>query len=63
MMNKPFSIGIDVGSTTVKFVVLDDEKKIIHKEYNRHFSDIKNTVSAMFGNAKELLIKKQAQYL
>lgn len=57
-MNKPFRIGIDVGSTTVKFVVLDDDNKIIHKEYNRHFSDIKNTVFKMFENAKDLLIKK-----
>lgn len=57
-MNKPFRIGIDVGSTTVKFVVLDDDNQIIHKEYNRHFSDIKNTVFKMFENAKELLIKK-----
>ena len=46
-MNKPYSIGIDVGSTTVKLVVLDDEKKIIHKEYNRHFSDIKNTFNSV----------------
>ncbi len=57
-MNKPYSIGIDVGSTTVKFVVLDDDKNIIHKEYNRHFSDIKNTVFGMFENAKEILVKK-----
>lgn len=57
-MNKPFSIGVDVGSTTVKLVVLDNEKNVIHKEYNRHFSDIKNTVSRMFDNAKEILIQK-----
>lgn len=57
-MNKPYRIGIDVGSTTVKFVVLDDDNRIIHKEYNRHFSDIKNTVFRMFENAKSLLIKK-----
>ena len=57
-MSKPFSIGVDVGSTTVKLVVLDNEKQVVHKEYNRHFSDIKNTVSKMFENAKELLIKK-----
>ncbi len=57
-MKKPYSIGIDVGSTTVKLVVLDDDKKIVHKEYNRHFSDIKNTVADMFENAKELLIEK-----
>lgn len=55
---KPYSVGIDVGSTTVKFVVLDGDKKIIHKEYNRHFSDIKNTVFRMFENCKDLLFEK-----
>ena len=30
-------VGIDIGSTTIKFVVMDDAKKIIHKEYSRHF--------------------------
>ncbi|MBN2795391.1 MAG: 2-hydroxyacyl-CoA dehydratase [Clostridia bacterium] len=54
-MKEPLSIGIDVGSTTVKFVVLDDDHTIIHKEYNRHFSDIKNTVAKMFHNAKGLI--------
>ena len=58
-MNKPFSVGVDVGSTTVKLVVLDSEKNIVHKEYNRHFSDIKNTVSRMFDNAKHILIQKR----
>lgn len=57
-MDRPYSIGIDVGSTTVKFVVLDADKQIIHKEYNRHFSDIKNTVFVMFENAKEILKMK-----
>lgn len=57
-MSKSYSVGIDVGSTTVKIVVLDNDKRIIYKEYSRHFSDIKNTVSEMFENAKSLLIKK-----
>ena len=33
-------IGIDVGSTTIKCVVLDDENKIIHNSYERHFAMI-----------------------
>ena len=31
-------IGIDIGSTTIKTVVLDDEGKIIHTSYERHFT-------------------------
>ncbi len=37
-------MGIDVGSTTVKVVVLDENKNTLFAEYRRHFSDIKSTV-------------------
>lgn len=33
-------IGIDIGSTTIKSVVLDEEDHIIHKSYERHFAMI-----------------------
>jgi activator of 2-hydroxyglutaryl-CoA dehydratase len=52
-------VGLDVGSTTAKLVVLNDQNEIILKSYQRHFSDIKNTtlkllhlVSDHFPNAK-----------
>lgn len=38
-------IGLDVGSTTVKIVILDDELKTVHKKYQRHYSDIKKTLA------------------
>ncbi len=34
-------IGIDIGSTTIKCVVLDDHGQLIHKSYERHFAMIK----------------------
>ena len=34
-------IGIDIGSTTIKCVVLDDQGKLLHKSYERHFAMIK----------------------
>lgn len=40
-----FHIGLDVGSTTVKIVVLDDKNKITYKKYQRHYSDIKKTLA------------------
>ncbi|MCD7730682.1 MAG: acyl-CoA dehydratase activase [Oscillospiraceae bacterium] len=43
-MSKVYSLGIDVGSTTVKTVILDENKKIIHSKYERHFSRVKETV-------------------
>ncbi len=37
-------LGIDVGSTTVKAVVIDEDNKIIYKSYVRHFAKVKETV-------------------
>lgn len=34
-------IGIDIGSTTLKVVILDKNKNILFSSYNRHYSDIK----------------------
>jgi len=38
-------IGLDVGSTTVKIVVLNKDGELIHSRYQRHFSDIKKTLA------------------
>ncbi len=40
-----FHIGLDVGSTTVKIVILDENGEIVHKKYQRHYSDIKKTLA------------------
>ena len=48
-------MGIDVGSTTVKIVVLDDDKEIKYSEYRRHCSDIKNTVAELFDEVKAVV--------
>ena len=44
-------VGIDIGSTTIKYVVMDGEEKIIHSDYFRHFSEIgtalTNTLSTL----------------
>ena len=37
-------VGLDVGSTTVKIVVMDENQETIYKDYRRHFSDTKNTI-------------------
>ncbi|GAA0091306.1 2-hydroxyacyl-CoA dehydratase [Paraclostridium bifermentans] len=46
-----FHIGIDIGSTTVKVIVLDDSKNMIFKSYKRHLSDIKNSVINLLSEA------------
>ena len=40
-------IGLDVGSTTMKCVVLDDTLNVVHTEYRRHFSQISQTAVLM----------------
>ena len=37
-------VGLDVGSTTIKTVVLDENLNIINTSYKRHFSNVKDTV-------------------
>lgn len=43
-MSKLLHVGLDVGSTTVKIVVMDENLNVIYTNYQRHFSDTKNTV-------------------
>jgi len=44
-MEKILHIGLDVGSTTVKVAILDEEDNLIFSHYQRHFSDVQHTVS------------------
>ena len=36
-----YSLGIDVGSTTVKTVIIDSDNQIIYSKYQRHLSKVK----------------------
>ena len=58
-MKKLLHVGLDVGSTTVKIVVMDEDLNIIYRNYQRHFSDTKNTVC----NVLDDLILKYADCL
>ena len=37
-------MGIDVGSTTVKVTVVDEDGKVLYKSYERHFAQVRETV-------------------
>ena len=39
-----FHVGLDVGSTTVKLVVLNNSFQLVHGSYKRHFSDVRKSV-------------------
>ena len=44
-MSTMLSLGIDVGSTTVKTVITDADGNIIYSKYQRHLSKVKETVT------------------
>ena len=48
--NSILHVGLDVGSTTVKIVVMDSDLNTIYKNYQRHFSDTKNTLCQVLEN-------------
>ncbi len=46
-------LGIDVGSTTVKAAVIDENNNLIYKSYVRHFAKVKETVLSELKIIKE----------
>ena len=44
-MASRLSLGIDVGSTTVKTVITDNDGNILYSKYQRHLSKVKETVT------------------
>lgn len=45
-------VGLDMGSTTVKCVVLDDNNKIIYSTYERHYSQITEKICDILSKVK-----------
>ncbi|MDR2180213.1 MAG: acyl-CoA dehydratase activase [Synergistaceae bacterium] len=52
-MSSALHVGFDIGSTTAKSVVLDDDDRIIHSRYCRHFADIRATVGKLISEIQE----------
>ena len=46
-------VGLDVGSTTVKCVVLDEKNNILYSTYERHYSQIKQKIADVLAKAKK----------
>ena len=46
-----YKLGIDIGSTTVKIAVLDDENRLLFSDYERHFANIQETLAALIRKA------------
>ena len=55
MDNKHYTLGIDIGSTTVKITILDEEHNILFSDYKRHFANIRETLSDLLGDSYKKL--------
>ncbi|MFZ7131075.1 MAG: acyl-CoA dehydratase activase-related protein [Eubacteriales bacterium] len=44
-------LGLDIGSTTIKMVIMDKEFNIVYKDYKRHLSNIKDTMKQVINDA------------
>ena len=47
-------VGIDIGSTTIKYVVMDGDKTI-HRDYSRHFSEIGAALTNTLSTLKDIV--------
>jgi len=52
---KEASLGIDIGSTTVKIAILDENHNILFSDYRRHYANIRETLSTLLSQAYEKL--------
>lgn len=60
MENKTLhKLGIDIGSTTVKVAVLDETDQLIFSDYERHFANIRETLSGLIQKAFNKLGNKK----
>lgn len=54
-MNNSFKVGIDIGSTTLKVAVLNENKEIMFSVYERHFANILGTLRQLLTQAYEVI--------
>ena len=48
-------VGIDIGSTTVKVVVLDEDNKLLFRSYERHYSKARERACETLGSIEDML--------
>lgn len=55
MSQNIYTLGIDIGSTTVKIAILNDTHQILFSDYERHFANIRETLQKLLTKAYEQL--------
>ena len=46
-----YTLGIDIGSTTVKIAILDENDQLLFADYERHFANIQETLADLSGES------------
>ena len=54
-MNTIKRLGVDIGSTTVKIAVLDEDNNILFSDYERHYANIQETLARLLIKSKDTL--------
>ena len=54
-LNGRLSMGIDIGSTTVKIAIIDELHNLLFSDYRRHFANIRETLSDLLTDAYKQL--------
>ena len=54
-------VGIDIGSTTVKVVVLDEQKQVLFRSYERHYSKTRERACETLHSIEDMLRGKQVK--
>ena len=55
MNQQHYTLGIDIGSTTVKIAVLNENHTVLFSDYERHFANIRETLSSLLQKAYDKL--------
>ena len=59
---KSFSLGIDIGYSSVKIVMVDKENAIVFNKYQLHKGKIKETTKQLFNELKNKFSNSEITY-
>ena len=50
-----YRLGVDIGSTTVKIAIIDENNQMIFSDYQRHYANIQETLAELLRKGQEVL--------
>ncbi len=50
-MSSLYTLGVDIGSTTVKIALLDEQRRLLFSDYKRHYANIQETLAELIDEA------------